>query len=78
MDKLNEVKDAAKHLEEPVSELAKVFEDLLGEYNKAKNIKDKLAIARELSKIADILLKKEKKEKSKHLEKMQELYGEIM
>ena len=78
MEHLSKIKEAAKDLEEPVSRLGDVFEDLLTEYNK-KNIplKDKLAVARELSKVADILLKRDKKEKSRQLTNMEDLYADM-
>lgn len=78
METISKIKQAAKNAEEPISELAEVFEDLLKEYQKPKiPLKDKILVARELSKIADVLLKRDRKEKSKQLDAMQANYGEI-
>lgn len=78
MEDPNKVREAAKALEEPVARLVDIFEDLLTEYNKKGILlKDKLAVARELSKVADILLKRDKKEKSKQLANMENLYDDI-
>lgn len=78
MQIIAKIKHAAEEIGEPISELATVFEDLLEEYRKPKiALKDKIVIARELSKIADVVLKKERKERSKQLDAMQKNYEEI-
>lgn len=78
MEDPNKVREAAKALEEPIGRLVDIFEDLLKEYHKKGiPLKDKLAVARELSKVADILLKRDKKEKSKQLANMESLYDDM-
>lgn len=72
------IKEAAKEIGEPISELVVVFEDLLKEYRKPKiALKDKILISRELSKVADVLLKKERKDRSKKLDEMEALYEKL-
>ena len=78
MRTIAKIKKAAEEIGEPISELTEVFEDLLKEYQKPKILlKDKILVARELSKIADVLLKKERKERSAQLKNMESLYDEI-
>lgn len=78
MKNLAELKKVAEEIGEPISELVTVFEDLLTEYRKPKiTLKDKILISRELSKVADVLLKQDRKEKSKRLDDMENAYAEI-
>lgn len=79
MEDVTKLKKAAEEIDEPISELVTVFEDLLNEYRKSKiTLKDKILISRELSKVADVLLKKERKDKSKRMDEMEEAYQEIV